>query len=93
MPQLDNTILVKSNDPDASTLSHWIGNMSELSALEELLYIWWEMSPSSREWKRDLAAYGRTVFDYYGANQAVAIKTGFHQYKVTFADFINKVRQ
>lgn len=83
-----DVILVKSNDKDAATLQHWIGNMTELDALEELLYIWWEMMPASREWKRDLTAYGRTVFEYYGLNPAVVLKTGPREYKVTFVDLI-----
>ena len=83
----NDIITVKSNDPDAQVLTHWQGNMKELDALEELLYIWWELVPCGRDWKRDLFAYGRTAFTYAGED-AVLLRIKEKEYKVCFPNLI-----
>lgn len=87
----DNTILVTSNDVDASAVTHWMGNMTELDALEELLYIWWELTPSNRNWQRELIAKSWTYFDYHGCEPCIVHKLRERCYQVVFRTVDNSL--
>lgn len=80
----EDIIRVKSNDPDAKEILHWMGNMTELDALEELLYIWWELTPTRRNWQRELAAKSWTQFDYHGCDTCIVHKINTRHYQVIF---------
>ena len=82
-----NTLHVISNDPDLREAERPIGDFNQLDELEEMLYVLWEISPLSREWKRDLVAYGRTAFTYYGED-CILLKLENLRYKVCFPNMI-----
>lgn len=84
MEQRTDCIVVKSNDKDASELLHWMGSMQELDALEELLYIWWELTPEKRNWKRELAAKSWTAFTYHGTESTIVHRLRERRYEVIF---------
>ena len=87
----ENTIIVLSNDPDAPAIQHWQGNMAELDALEELLYIWWELTPVLRNWKRELIAKSWTAFDYHGCEPCIVHRVRERCFRVVFRTVDNSL--
>ena len=57
---------------------HYEGN-----DIEEALYVLWEITPVAHNaYKRELAAYGYTTFDYYGNELAKVEKIDNDNYRI-----------
>lgn len=74
-------IKIYSNDPDLSVCKYYVSeNTNELSALEEALYVLWELTPTERGWKTELRDKHGTWFDYHSVSSSLVINTTEHEY-------------
>jgi len=79
-------LTICSNDPDLHTAIWWIEDPAQpiLSALEDALYVLWEMTPTSRDWKRDLSRVGVCGFDYHGEDPGIVQWIGDMTFRIDF---------
>lgn len=58
-----NEIRIFHNDPTAP-MTFDRGDMPSFCALEQILYVFWELTPAYRNWQDELSAIGVTSFEY-----------------------------
>ena len=89
----DLQLTIRSNDPDLHQTIWWFHTddghterESEMNALEEALYVLWELDPVGRalEWRRELSKTGSTLFRYCQEEAYTVRCVGNLTYEVTF---------
>lgn len=87
-------LTIRSNDPDCPQTIWWFEQddchtlaEAETNALEEALYVLWELEPATRSpwWKRELHKTGSTLFRYLGENYDIVRWVGDLTYEVTLS--------
>ena len=88
----DYHLTIRSNDPDCPQTIWWFARRDdrtltedEMDALEEALYVLWELEPASRapEWMRELRKIGSTLFRYAFEEPDMVRWVGDLTYEVT----------
>lgn len=59
-----NLVITINNTVTQETVQSPVLTRDYLDTLEESLYIWWELRPTSRMWKAELVQTGVTTFYY-----------------------------
>ena len=89
----DLHLTIRSNDPDRRQIVWWFQTddshterESEMDALEEALYVFWELYPVGRapEWMRELSKTGSTLFRYCQEEANIVRWVGDLTYEVIF---------
>lgn len=89
----DLYLTIRSNDPNRNLIVWWFQTddshterESEMDALEEALYVFWELDPVGRapEWMRELSKIGSTLFRYGSEESYIVRWVGDLTYEVTF---------
>jgi len=89
----DLHLTIRSNDPDLHQTVWWFqtddahtDRECEMSALEEALYVLWELEPVGRapEWMRELSKTGSTLFRYCQEEAYIVRWVEDLTYEVTF---------
>lgn len=78
-------LIIHSNDPYNPRVVYPYDpdEISEFSALEEALYIWWELTPYGRYWRNNLVKLGGVTFTYHTTEFAKVYRDECqHEYKV-----------
>lgn len=71
-----------SNDLTPRAIEFWSDTVYPTTALEEALYIWWELTPTSRDWRRKLHEDGCCLFDYHNAEFFLVTQIGDTSYYI-----------
>ena len=88
----DYHLTIRSNDPDCPQTIWWFAHRDdrtlaedEMAALEEALYVLWELEPVARApwWMRELHKTGSTLFRYCLGEYDVVQWAGDLTYEVT----------
>lgn len=76
-------ITIRANDPDYPVIT-WTadGTQDVLDALEEALYVWWELEHESFHWKRELYRNGHTTFLYANVEPATITRISEYEFVV-----------
>ena len=77
-------ITIKTNDKYFPTILHPVEDGKWWYALEEALYIHFELMPVGRYWRYELARYENVTFTYGNTEFFTIERTGENSFKVTF---------
>ena len=76
------TITIRSNDPERPTVQYTAPTYSVLSALEDALYVLWELVPAHRDWMIVLGQLNFVPFDYACEEAALVHWVGPYEFEV-----------
>ena len=71
-----------SEDLTPRAIEFWSDTTLAATALEEALYIWWELTPTGRDWRRKLHENGYCLFDYHSVEFFSVTQIGDTSYYV-----------